>query len=70
MAKRIATITTGTTLTLLGAAMMVLPGPGILTVAAGLAVLARELPWARRLLDRLRGWIPQMRVQGTQANPA
>jgi len=38
---------------LAGLAMLALPGPGWLTIAAGLAVLAREFSWARRLLDRL-----------------
>jgi thiol:disulfide interchange protein len=37
-----------------GAAMVVLPGPGWLTIAAGLAVLAGEFHWARRALDRLK----------------
>lgn len=33
-----------------GAVMMVLPGPGLLFVVAGLVVLATEYVWARRLL--------------------
>jgi hypothetical protein len=37
-----------------GAAMMVLPGPGILTVVAGLVVLERDVPVARRALGALR----------------
>jgi hypothetical protein len=34
--------------------MLALPGPGWLTIAAGLALLSRDMPWARRLLDRLK----------------
>ena len=34
-----------------GAAMLVLPGPGLLVIVAGLALLAREFVWARRALD-------------------
>jgi hypothetical protein len=30
--------------------MIVLPGPGLLVIIAGLAVLATEYVWARRLL--------------------
>ena len=30
--------------------MLVLPGPGLLVMAAGLALLALEYPWARRVL--------------------
>lgn len=37
-----------------GAAMLVLPGPGILVILAGLAVLATEYAWAHRLLTHLR----------------
>ena len=37
-----------------GIAMIALPGPGWLTIAAGLAILAGEYAWARRLLDRLK----------------
>jgi len=37
-----------------GLTMLVLPGPGILVVAAGLVILATELDWAGRLLDRVR----------------
>jgi uncharacterized protein (TIGR02611 family) len=52
---RIAKIASGFALLIAGAAMVVLPGPGWLTIAAGLAVLAGEFPWARRALDRLKG---------------
>jgi hypothetical protein len=51
---RIAKIASGFALLIAGAAMVVLPGPGWLTIAAGLAVLAGEFPWARRALDRLK----------------
>jgi len=37
-----------------GMAMLALPGPGWLTIAAGLALLAAEFPWARRALDHLK----------------
>lgn len=33
-----------------GLAMMVLPGPGLLGIAAGLGILARDFEWAERLL--------------------
>nr|ALS92410.1 putative transmembrane protein (PGPGW) [uncultured bacterium]ALS92420.1 putative transmembrane protein (PGPGW) [uncultured bacterium] len=53
-AKRVVRIVFGFTLLALGAAMLVLPGPGWVTIAGGLAVLATEYVWARRLLDRLK----------------
>ena len=44
----------GAAVLLAGAVMLVLPGPGLLTIAAGLAILALEFPWARRTLAGLR----------------
>lgn len=43
----------GVTVVLLGFVMLVLPGPGLVTILIGLAVLASEFVWARRLLKRL-----------------
>lgn len=34
--------------------MLVLPGPGILVVVIGLAILAREFAWAERTLDKTK----------------
>jgi len=44
----------GATLLVLAAATIVLPGPDLLAVPVALAILAGELVWARRLLQRLR----------------
>jgi uncharacterized protein (TIGR02611 family) len=52
--KRFAVTVIGAALLALGAAMMVLPGPGILVIVAGLAVLATEYVWAQRLLKRAK----------------
>ena len=38
----------------LGIAALVLPGPGLLLLVIGLALLAREYEWARRRLEPLR----------------
>lgn len=45
-------IVVGSTLILIGLAMLVLPGPGIVVIIAGLAILAREFIWAQGLLER------------------
>lgn len=47
---RIAIIAFGSLVTLAGVAMLVLPGPGIVVVIAGLGILASEVTWAERLL--------------------
>lgn len=53
-AKRLARMTLGFALLAVGAVMIILPGPGLVTMALGLAVLSSDFPWARRLLDRLK----------------
>ena len=45
----------GATVLALGLAMLVLPGPGLLVIPIGLAILASEFVWARRWLARIRG---------------
>lgn len=52
--KRVAVGALGGLLTLAGIALLVLPGPGFVLVAAGLAVLATEFEWAKRPLDLAR----------------
>jgi hypothetical protein len=42
-----------------GVVMLVTPGPGLLTIAAGLAVLGREYKWARRLRTRVLARVKQ-----------
>jgi uncharacterized protein (TIGR02611 family) len=42
----------GFTVVLIGLALLVLPGPGLLVIAAGLAMLALEFAWAERVLER------------------
>lgn len=51
--RRIARIASGSTLLLAGTIMLVTPGPGLLTMAAGLSVLAKDVPAAARLKDKL-----------------
>lgn len=55
---RIARVLAGTVVCLAGLAMIVLPGPGLVVLALGLAILAQDVPFARRLLDRVRARIP------------
>ena len=47
----------GGVVVLAGIVMLVLPGPGLLTIAAGLALLALEFDAARDLRDHLAGWV-------------
>ncbi|MDQ3198069.1 MAG: PGPGW domain-containing protein [Verrucomicrobiota bacterium] len=42
----------GGTVVLFGLALVVLPGPAVVVVPLGLALLATEFAWARRLIKR------------------
>jgi hypothetical protein len=53
MIRRAAIVAGGFGLLLVGAALLVLPGPGIPLLVAGLGLLSLEYHWARRLRDRL-----------------
>ncbi|OGP62737.1 MAG: hypothetical protein A2V65_07415 [Deltaproteobacteria bacterium RBG_13_49_15] len=44
----------GFTVLLAGIAMIALPGPAVLVIPLGLAILATEFIWARKLLKRLK----------------
>lgn len=52
--RRIVMLVFGITILLLGIAMIVLPGPAMILIPLGLAMLAREFIWARRLLKTLK----------------
>ncbi len=55
---RIVRMTAGAIVCLAGIAMLVLPGPGLAVVAIGLAILARDVAWADRLLGHVRDRLP------------
>jgi uncharacterized protein (TIGR02611 family) len=52
--KRVFKVVFGFTLLALGAVMLITPGPGWVAIGLGLALLAAEFVWARRLLNRLK----------------
>jgi uncharacterized protein (TIGR02611 family) len=53
-ARRIAISLVGGTVLLLGVAMLVLPGPGLLVIPVGLAILGIEYAWARVWLRKVK----------------
>lgn len=61
MTRSVARIVGGFGLLIAGVFMLVLPGPGWLAIAAGLALLATEFAWARRWLDRLKATAGRLR---------
>jgi tellurite resistance protein TerC len=54
---RIVRIIIGSTVLLAGLAMLVLPGPAVIVVPLGLAILAIDFPWARVLMQNIQTWL-------------
>jgi hypothetical protein len=54
-ARKVAVLIVGGTVLAAGVALIVLPGPAFLVIPAGLAILATEFLWARRLLQYAKG---------------
>jgi tellurite resistance protein TerC len=42
---------------IIGVAMLVLPGPALVLIPLGLAILATEFRWARKWLSTARQWL-------------
>lgn len=53
-AKRVVIAVIGGTVTLIGIALIVLPGPAFIVIPIGLSILASEFYWAKRWLDKVR----------------
>jgi uncharacterized protein (TIGR02611 family) len=51
---RVATVVVGSLILIAGLVMIVLPGPGIVGILAGLGILSRELPWAERMIEYVK----------------
>ena len=50
--KRLVVLLLGMAVFGAGVAMLVMPGPGVIVIILGLAILATEFAWAERALDR------------------
>lgn len=50
-ARRVVVFIVGSTVLLIGIAMILLPGPAFLVIPAGLGILATEFVWARKWLE-------------------
>ncbi len=69
LAKRAAIAVIGVTILLVGIVMIVTPGPALVLIPVGLAILGLEFAWARAWLKRLRESISarNMREHGERA---
>jgi tellurite resistance protein TerC len=68
-ARRIVIGVVGTTVLLLGVVMLVTPGPGLIVIPLGLAILSIEFAWARYWLRKLREKLSE-RTSRSQADSA
>ena len=61
--RRIAIAVVGTSVLLLGIVMLVTPGPAVVVIPVGLAILAVEFVWARQWLKKLRQMISRRNAE-------
>lgn len=52
--KRFFVLLIGGTITLIGVALIILPGPAFIVIPVGLSILATEFVWARKILDKVK----------------
>lgn len=52
--RRLVIAVVGGTVLLIGIIMIVTPGPAVVVIPVGLAILATEFLWARTLLDKVK----------------
>jgi uncharacterized protein (TIGR02611 family) len=72
-ARKALAVTAGTVLLAVGLALLVLPGPGVPLILAGLGILSVHYRWARRLrariardVQRLVAWLRRRRAEEAQ----
>ncbi len=56
--KRVAIVIGGTLVLIVGLLLLALPGPGLVVVALGLGILSMEVPFANRLLEKVKKRLP------------
>jgi len=66
-ARRAIVFTLGTSVILVGIVMIVAPGPAVVVIPLGLAILASEFLWARRLLQALKERLINAHAAAAQA---
>lgn len=67
--RKVVILVLGLSVVAVGVVMLVTPGPAFVVIPAGLAILATEFYWARRLLQQVRQRI-EARVRQTLGGPA
>ena len=68
-ARRMVVFVVGMTVLVIGIVFIVTPGPAFVVIPAGLAILATEFLWARRLLNRMKEKARRMWPAGERGEP-
>jgi tellurite resistance protein TerC len=64
--RKVAVAVIGTTILLIGLALIVLPGPAFIVIPIGLGILATEFVWARRAIRRGRIFVKKVHRSVTE----
>ena len=66
--RRFVRLVVGFTVLIVGIILLLTPGPAFVVIPVGLAILATELVWARRLLNQLKNQAKKLAPRGV--NPS
>ena len=66
---RLSVAALGFTVLAVGLVLLITPGPGLLVIIAGLAILAHEFAWAAKALDKARTRATQARQAAMRRAP-
>ncbi len=69
MVRRTIIAVIGGTVLVFGLALIVLPGPAVVVIPIGLAILATEFVWARRWLQRARKLFKRVKQGVSRKDP-
>ena len=61
LVRKVIVAVIGTTILLIGVALIVLPGPAFIVIPLGIGVLASEFVWARRVIKRGRIFVKKVK---------
>jgi tellurite resistance protein TerC len=65
--RRIVRTIVGSIVLLVGLVMLVLPGPAVLVIPLGLAILAIDFPWAKVVMQKARIWFTRKKQSAPQS---
>ena len=65
--RRIVRTLVGSTVLVAGLLMLVLPGPALIVIPLGLAILAVDFPWAKAVMQKARIWFTRKKQSAPQS---